>query len=72
MGLAMVRRFLTNLVPQAYHLVGQDGQEYATMHQRFNPLVFKLDVEVAADCPVDRRLVLAAAVLLAAVEGRQG
>jgi hypothetical protein len=71
MGLALVRRFLTTLVPQGYHLVGADGQEYATMHQRFNPFVFKLDVEVADDCPFDRRLVLAAAVLLAAVEGRQ-
>ena len=41
------------------------------MRQRFNPFVFKLEVEIEKDCPVDRRLVLATAVLLAAIEGRQ-
>lgn len=70
-GLALVRRFLTNLIPQGYHLRESGGQQVATMRQRFNPFVFKLDVEIARECPVDRRLVLATAILLAAIEGRQ-
>ena len=70
-GLALLRRFLTNLVPQKYHLEA-GGRKVASMRQHFNPFVFKLDVEIGPDCPIDRRLLLATAVLLAAVEGRQG
>ncbi|MFQ5845273.1 MAG: hypothetical protein ACE5JG_09835 [Planctomycetota bacterium] len=42
------------------------------MRVRFNPFVYKLCVDVADDCTLDPRLVLAAGVLLAAIEGRQG
>jgi uncharacterized protein YxjI len=69
--LALVRRFLTNLIPQRYHVIAAGEKQVASMRQHFNPFVFKLDVEIGPDCPVDRRLVLATAVLLAAVEGRQ-
>jgi uncharacterized protein YxjI len=69
--MAMLRRFLTNLIPQRYHVVTAGEKQVASLSQRFNPFVFKLEVEVAGDCPVDRRLVLATAILLAAVEGRQ-
>jgi len=71
MALALVRRFLSNLIPQHYDLVAAGGQAVASMKQRFNPFVYKLDVAIAPGCPVDRRLVLAVAILLAAIEGRQ-
>ncbi len=70
-ALALVRRFLTNLIPQRYHLRVAGERQVAVMRQHFNPFIFKLEVEIDRDCPVDRRLVLATAVLLAAVEGRQ-
>ena len=45
----------------------------STYRQRFNPFVLKLDVKIedGAEDKVDARLALGAAVLLAAVEGRQ-
>jgi hypothetical protein len=68
--MALIRRFLTNLVPQKFSLrAGSGGM--ATFKQRFNPLVYSLEVAVPADVAVDRRLVFAAAVLIAAIEGRQ-
>ncbi len=72
MALALVRRFLTNLIPQSYNVVAGDRQ-LATMKQRFNPFIFKLDLDFTADTEglLDRRLGLAAAVLLGAIEGRQ-
>lgn len=68
---ALVRRVLTNLVPQTFRLQAQQGSG-AEFRQRFNPFVYSLDVTVPADPGVDRRLVFAIAVLLAAIEGRQG
>ena len=70
--LATLRRFLTNLIPQRYHL-WLDGQEAGRIQQRFNPFVLKLDVDLRADTGrrLDRRLALAAVVLLLAIEGRQ-
>ncbi|MFQ5778672.1 MAG: hypothetical protein ACE5IP_11765 [Terriglobia bacterium] len=71
-GLAVLRRFLTNLIPQRYH-VRLDGQEAGTIRQHFNPLVLKHDVDLRSDPGrrLDRRLALAAVVLLLAIEGRQ-
>ncbi|MFQ5664188.1 MAG: hypothetical protein ACE5HL_10185 [Terriglobia bacterium] len=70
--LATLRRFLTNLIPQHYH-VRIDGQEIGTISQRFNPFVLHYDVDLRADTGrrLDRRLALAAVVLLQAIEGRQ-
>jgi uncharacterized protein YxjI len=72
MLLALVRRFLTNLVPQKYS--GDiNGTQVCTFRQHFNPFVFKLEVDFRDDRhhALDRRLGIAAAVLLSAVEGRQ-
>jgi hypothetical protein len=71
-GMALLRRFLTNLVPQSFHVEGYDGKRIATLKQRFNPFVYTLQVQVLPGATIDRRLLLAGAVLLAAVEGRQG
>ena len=71
--LALVRRFLTNLIPQSYHAAVQ-GKEIVRYHQNFNPFVFKLRVELQPGAKeiLDPRLAIAAGILLAAVEGRQG
>jgi hypothetical protein len=71
-GMAFLRRFLSNLIPQRFHLDTADGVPQADFEQRFNPFVYKLDVKVRPDATLDRRLIFAAAVLLAAIEGRQG
>jgi uncharacterized protein YxjI len=73
MGLALLRRFLTNLVPQRFDIQVM-GQKVATVRQNFNPFVLKLTVDFTADPTglLDRRLGLAAVLLLCAVEGRQG
>jgi len=72
-GLALLRRFLTNLVPQSFD-VEVAGQKVATVRQNFNPFVLKLAVDFSGDRAglLDRRLGLAAVVLLCAIEGRQG
>jgi hypothetical protein len=70
-GMALLRRFLTNLVPQTFHLRAASGGT-AELKQRFNPFVYNLEVTVPHDIGLDRRLVFAAAILLAAIEGRQG
>ena len=72
-ALALVRRFLTNIIPQKYQFEA-GGQLVGTARQRWNPFVLKMDVDVSADTGrrLDRRLVAAAIVLLLAVEGKQG
>jgi uncharacterized protein YxjI len=72
---ATLRRFLplANLIPQSYN-VEINGQPSGTLKQNFNPFVMKLNVDLRADPgrQFDRRLALAAVVLLLAIEGRQG
>jgi uncharacterized protein YxjI len=71
-ALALVRRFLTNLIPQKYHAeIG--GTPVCTFKQHFNPFVMKITVDFSQDFSrvLDRRLGIAAAVLLCAIEGRQ-
>ena len=70
--LAMVRRFLTNVIPQSYTFdVG--GQHIGTAKQNWNLFVPKMKVDFTGDPArrLDRRLAAAAIVLLMAVEGRQ-
>lgn len=71
-SLALVRRILPmgNLIPQHY-VLGDDGHAYADMRTHFNPFIHRLTVSVNADCPFHPLLVLASAVLLVAIEGRQ-
>ncbi|MHC4956411.1 MAG: hypothetical protein ACYTGZ_21425 [Planctomycetota bacterium] len=47
------------------------GAVQAELRVRFNPFVYKMEVEVAEGAHVDRRLILAVGILLAAIEGRQ-
>lgn len=73
LGKALLRRFLTNLVPQSFD-AEMAGRKVATFRQDFNPFVLKLTVDFTPDQTraLDRRLGLAAAILLCAIEGRQG
>jgi hypothetical protein len=70
--LALARRFLTNLIPQTFH-AQIDGKRIATYKQHFNPFALKLEADFSDDFArsLDRRLGLAAGILLSAVEGRQ-
>jgi len=68
---ALLRRFLSNLIPQTFHVRSTGGEELATFHVHFNPFIYKLSVEVQPRSSADRRLILAVAILVAAIEGRQ-
>lgn len=72
MGLALIRRFLSGLVPQNYDItVGVD--RVADLKQNFNPFTYQLNLDFSMDVNriLDRRMGIAAGILLAAVEGRQ-
>lgn len=69
--LGMVRRLLTNLVPQNYDCV-INGSRYVDIRQNFNPFSYHLNIVFEVpEHQFDRRIGMAAAVLLAAIEGRQ-
>ncbi|AZK48466.1 hypothetical protein [Paenibacillus lentus] len=69
---ALLRRFLTNLIPQTYS-VEMNGSTISTFKQNFNPFVTKINVDFSSDPShtLDRRLGLAASVLLCAIDGQQ-
>lgn len=72
-GLALLRRFLLgSLLPQNYDLsIGET--RVADLRQRFNFFRYELDLDFSMDPSrmLDRRLGLAAGLLLATVEGKQ-
>ena len=72
MGLALLRRFLTGLIPQNYDLLFGETR-VADYKQNFNPFTYELNLDFSMDTAgqLDRRLGIAAGILLAAVEGRQ-
>jgi uncharacterized protein YxjI len=70
--LAMVRRLLTNLVPQTFS--GTVGTtQVLSFRQHFNPFIQRISLDFSMDRlnQLDRRVGIAAAVLLCAIEGRQ-
>lgn len=72
---AMVRRvvdFASMLMPQRY-TVDANGRTLATFQQQWNPLIAKIELDFGPDTTgeLDRRLGVAAGVLMAAIEGRQ-
>ncbi|MEQ9453225.1 MAG: hypothetical protein RLN76_01360 [Phycisphaeraceae bacterium] len=75
LGKAIARRIVGDIsffMPQAYHAtIGE--VEVATFRQRFNPLIAKIDFDFSMDHELllDRRLGIAAGLLLGAIEGRQ-
>ncbi len=72
MLLALVRRFLTNLIPQKFTIADNKAQTVANIKQNFNPFTIRLSCNVNEASPIDRRLTMVATIMLAAIEGRQG
>ena len=72
MILAMLRRFLTSLIPQTFQ-ADIEGHPVATYSQQFNPFVLKLNLDFSSDTNglLDPRMGIAAGILLCAIEGRQ-
>lgn len=70
--LALLRRYLMNLIPQNF-TVSAGGAAVAEFRQNFNPFHLKLALDFSKDASgrLDRRLGIAAALLLCAIEGRQ-
>lgn len=69
---ALLRRFVTNLIPQIFR--GQvRGAPVFKFSQHFNPFLLKMDLDFSEDTQglLDRRVGIAAAVLLCAIEGKQ-
>ena len=71
MMMAMMRHLLSNLIPQNFSVKNDAGTEFADFHQHFNPFIYKLDVTIRPGAAIDPRLILGAAVLICAIEGRQ-
>jgi uncharacterized protein YxjI len=70
---AMLRRFLLgSFLPQNYDLTMQD-QQVADLRQRFNLFRYELEIDFRFDSQhrLDRRLGIAAAILLGTIEGKQ-
>lgn len=74
-GMALVRRFvpLGGLIPQRFHVESAEGRTVAVFRTHFNPFVYRLGVAILdpRDERFDDILILAAAALIAAIEGRQ-
>jgi hypothetical protein len=69
-AMALLRRFVA-LIPQTYHCQ-INGVDVCTYRQNFNPFVYKLTIDFAEAGPApDKRLIIAGAILLAAIEGKQ-
>lgn len=71
MAMALLRRFLSNLIPQHYTLKDASQTELADFRTHFNPFIHRMTVSVRESCTLSPILVLAAGILLVAVEGRQ-
>ena len=71
-NMALLRRFLSNLIPQAFNVI-IGGTTVAEIRQQFNPFRFRLEIDFSRDSrrQLDRRLGITAAVLLSMIEGRQ-
>jgi len=69
---ALFRRFMSSLLPPKYN-VRVGGKQVATFKRYFNPFVLKytLDLSHDYDRRLDRRLAIAAGILLCAIERRQ-
>lgn len=73
MGLALLRRLLLgSWLPQNYDITFGETR-VADLKQNFNPFRYELNLDFSMDGSdmLDRRLGIAAGILLAAVEGRQ-
>ncbi len=71
-ALALVRRLIAGwLLPQRFTLRTLDGEPLAHFRTHFNLVVHRMTVSLLPGAAIPAPLVLAAAVLLLAIEGRQ-
>jgi uncharacterized protein YxjI len=73
MSQALLRRFLLgSWLPQNYDIISRE-QRVADLRQRFNLFRYELNLDFSMDLSqrLDRRMGIAAAILLATIEGRQ-
>ena len=66
---AFLSRFI-NLIPQTY-VVLENNSEVARITQHFNPFVLKYSMTISDVTSIDPRLMIAAGILVAAIEKRQ-
>ena len=74
MMLALVRRLLTDLIPQSFNFTARNGNVVAEARQRFNPFIHRMDIFMPTGNQVneiDPRLIIAGSLLLVLIEGRQ-
>ena len=75
--LALVRRYLSNLIPQTYKIYFGNSANSAALvgllKQTFNPFIAQFNIDFTADTQnrLDRRLGIASVILLQIIEGRQ-
>jgi len=72
--LALIRRYLANIIPQKFNFfLGQETTVIGTAKQTWNPFLPQMKVDFSADTQkrLDRRVGLAAVVLLQVIEGKQ-
>lgn len=72
MGMALLRRFLSNLIPQKFQIkIGETT--VGNLKQAFNPFVTQFNVDFSMDAGglLDRKMGIASVVLLQLIEGRQ-
>ena len=69
---AMLRRFLTNLIPQTFFITINKNQ-VGVLKQTFNPFVPQFNIDFSSDRAnaLDRRMGIAIVILLQIIEGRQ-
>jgi uncharacterized protein YxjI len=72
MAMALLRRLLTNLIPQSFSGT-VNGLTVFSFNRHFNPFVLRMDMDFSSDVQgiLDRRLGIAAGILVSAIEGRQ-
>lgn len=73
--LTLARRHVENVsmfFPQRFEVLDAAGATVATFRQHFNPVVYRLGISILRDDErIDELMVLAAACLVGAIEGRQ-
>ncbi|MCW7469251.1 hypothetical protein [Leptospira kanakyensis] len=69
---AILRRFLTNLIPQSFFITLNKNQ-VGVLKQTFNPFVPQFNIDFSSDNAnaLDRRMGIAIVILLQIIEGRQ-
>lgn len=70
--LAFIRRFVLKILPQTYYIQTPNEQTLVKIAQRFNIFIHKFDILFTDHQNIlDKRLGIAAVILLLAIEGRQ-